>query len=189
MESKKIGWFFLIALLMSCSIDDSQGIEEQLQFNTESPAKLYFGEDLPEPEGPADPIEDDHSEGNGRGYGMPVEWQKLSEDGIIKIEYYDADSDKSSYNPYVNDSYPRYVIRKEFSEKYPQLVLVKSLPNRSIEYWFIDKKIRDTNIIYDREEDEEITGFPNNFPRRRRSLHELVVKDIRDHDLINYLGD
>ncbi|WP_298541782.1 hypothetical protein [uncultured Aquimarina sp.] len=158
MKTKKIIWGLLISLIMiSCSTDDSETFDEQLEVN----AKLSIFAFNPDFD-----------------FGMPLEDHDLTEPGIIKIGYY------------TNDPDTRFLIRKEFSEKYPSLVLVSpsALPDTIdiyhpyIEYWYVNPEEWEQNIVVHPEEDDDLTPPP-------APLIAEIKEDITNHYMIDLYNE
>ncbi|WP_298314112.1 hypothetical protein [uncultured Aquimarina sp.] len=111
MKTKKVIWGLLISLItISCSTDDS------IVDNTKNVVSKSF---IFNPDQETEREEE-------QDYGMPFNNRYEGQDFIIKIRYI-TENDET-----------RVDIRRKFSEKHPDLVLVRAVtPTSEIEHWFL----------------------------------------------------
>ncbi|WP_299243863.1 hypothetical protein [uncultured Aquimarina sp.] len=114
MKTKKVIWGLLISFItISCSTDDS---------TIENPQNLENTINTTNKSSISDSFEDDEE----HEYGMPFNNIFEDEDLIIKLVYNTENEAK------------RTKIRKKFSTKHSDLVLVKiATPESEVEYWFL----------------------------------------------------
>ncbi|AXT51523.1 hypothetical protein D1818_12020 [Aquimarina sp. BL5] len=156
MKTKKVIWGLLISFItISCSTDDSLIENEKNTKNSLNKSFYFDPEDL----------------GEEHEYGMPFDNSYEGEGLIIKLVYHTENEDK------------RTKIRREFSNKHSDLVLVKiATPESEVEHWFLTYL---SGIDYSRgaqdlpEEDDDPSTIDLLYEYRN------IISKIRSNDRIN----
>ena len=161
MKKIKVALYFTISVvLISCSTDSSEmNFEDEINkiVNADEETTIQTKNNYPY-------------------YGMPMEWHKLTEPGIVKIKFYPTGQAL------------RVSLREHFAERFPTLVLVEpALCNTCPEYWFLNDKdriilnpINDTGAQNHPEEDD-----PLQEEEKPMTRYELLLTYIDNYPFVD----